>query len=92
MSGIGAASLDTGARISAGAARRLACKAGIIAMVLNGDSIPLDMGREERLFSKHQRIALGVQYGGCAAVNCDRPPAWTEAHHPHSWPKAAAPT
>lgn len=52
MSGIGAASLDTGARISAGAARRLACKAGIIAMVLNGDSIPLDMGREERLFSK----------------------------------------
>ncbi len=87
MSGIGAASLDTGGRISAGEARRLGCKAGIIPMVLNGDSVPLDMGREQRLFNKHQRIALAQQYSGCAATNCDRPPAWTEAHHPEPWAK-----
>lgn len=85
MSGIGAASLDAGGRISAGEARRLACNAGIIPMVLNGNSVPLDLGREQRLFTKHQRIALGVRHGGCAATNCDRPPAWTEAHHSHSW-------
>ncbi len=85
VSGIGAASLDTGLRISAGEARRLACKAGIIPMVLNGDSVPLDLGREQRLFSKHQRIALGVKYGGCATTNCDRLPAWTETHHVHPW-------
>ncbi len=85
MDGVGIASLDTGGRISAGEARRLACRAGLIPMVLNGDSIPLDLGREQRLFSKHQRIALAHQYGGCAAANCDRPPAWTEAHHPKSW-------
>lgn len=84
MSGIGAASLDTGGRISR-AARRLACKAGIIPMVLDGDSVPLDLGREQRLFNKYQRIALAHQYGGCAAVNCDRPPAWAEAHHPEQW-------
>jgi len=85
MSGIGTASLDTGGRISAGEARRLACRAGIIPMVLNGDSVPLDLGREQRLFNKHQRIALAELYGGCAATNCDRPPAWTEAHHPEPW-------
>jgi hypothetical protein len=85
MTGIGAASLDTGGRISAGEARRLACKAGIIPMVLNGDSVPLDLGREQRLFTKHQRIALAQIYDGCAAANCDRPPAWTEAHHPEQW-------
>lgn len=84
-SGLGSASLDTGGRISAGEARRLACKAGIIPMVLNGDSVPLDLGREQRLFSKHQRLAMAHRYGGCAAANCDRPPGWVEAHHPEPW-------
>jgi len=85
MSGIGAASLDTGGRISAGEARRLGCKAGIIPMVLGGDSVPLDLGREQRLFNKYQRLAMAHRYGGCAAANCDRPPAWVEAHHPKPW-------
>ncbi len=44
MSGIGVAIIDTGHRISAGEARRLACKAGIIPMVLDGKSMPLDRG------------------------------------------------
>ena len=54
-------------------------------MVLDGDSVPLDLGRERRLFSKHQRIALAQQYGGCAVTNCDRPPAWAEVHHLDPW-------
>ena len=85
MTGIGAASLDTGGRISAGETRRLGCKAGIIPMVLGGDSVPLDMGREQRLFNKYQRLAMAHRFGGCAAANCDRPPAWVEAHHPEPW-------
>ena len=87
MSGIGAASLDTRERISAGETRRLGCTAGIIPMVLGGDSVPLDLGREQRLFNKYQRIAMAHRYGGCAAANCDRPPAWVEAHHPKPWAK-----
>jgi hypothetical protein len=51
-------------------------------MILDGDSVPLDMGRERRLFTTHQRIALHHKYGGCAADNCDRPPAWTEVDLP----------
>jgi hypothetical protein len=85
MSGLGAAALDTGHRISAGEARRLACKAGIIPMVLDGDSVPLDLGREQRLFSRYQKIAINHRYQGCAARNCDRPPAWTEFHHVQPW-------
>ena len=85
MSGIGAATLDTCARVSAGETRRLGCKAGIIPMVLNGASVPLDMGREQRLFNKYQRLAMAHRFGGCAAANCDRSPAWVEAHHPNPW-------
>lgn len=87
MTGIGAASLDTGGRISAGEALRLGCRAGIIPMVLDGDCVPLSLGRKRRLHNTYQRIALNYRYGGCAAENCDRPPAWTEIHHPHPWSK-----
>jgi hypothetical protein len=82
MSGIGVAALDTGHRISAGEARRLACKAGMIPMVLDGDSVPLDVGREQRLFDRYQKIAINHRYHGCAAHNCDRPPAWMELDLP----------
>jgi hypothetical protein len=85
MSGVGVATLDGGARISAGEARRLMCRAGVIPAVLGGDSMVLDLGREQRLFDRHQRLALNLRYNGCAAANCDRPPTWTEAHHKDPW-------
>jgi hypothetical protein len=85
MSGVGVAVTDTGHRISAAEARRLACKAGIIPMVLDGNSVPLDLGREQRLFDRYQKIAINHRYHGCATDNCDRPPAWMEYHHQHPW-------
>ncbi len=85
QSGLGVAVLDTGDRMSAGQARRLACEAGLIPMVLGGESMPLDLGRERRLFSKHQRIALAQRFGGCAGLTCDRPPSQTEVHHLDPW-------
>ena len=90
MSGIGVASLDTGHRISAGEARRLACRAGIIPLVLDGESVPLDLGREKRLFDRYQKIAINHRYNGCAAHNCDRPPAWVEFHHVDPWSRGGA--
>jgi hypothetical protein len=84
-SGIGAATLETGTRISAGQARRLACTAGLIPAVLGGESVVLDLGREQRLFDRHQKIAMNLHYGGCAAEGCDRPPSWTEGHHLDPW-------
>jgi hypothetical protein len=86
LGGIKAASLDTGGRISAGQARRLACSAGIIPVVLGGPSVPLDVGRKRRFHTEAQRIAMGIRDGGCTAVGCDAPPGMTEAHHDEvSW-------
>jgi len=84
---LGAASLDTGGKISAGEARRLCCDAGIIPVVLGGGSVPLDVGREQRFHTKAQRIAMGVRDGGCTAETCDRPPGWCESHHEEEWAK-----
>ena len=85
LGGLKAASLDTGDRISAGEARRLACRAGIIPIVLGGQSVPLDAGRKRRFHSEPQRIAMGIRDGGCRAAGCDAPPALTQAHHRTPW-------
>ena len=85
VSGIGAAGLDTGVRISARDARRLACNAAIIPAVLGGESQPLDLGRTRRLHSAAQRKALALTHDSCAIGTCDRPFAWTEIHHLHPW-------
>ncbi|GAB3773280.1 hypothetical protein FB382_000159 [Nocardioides ginsengisegetis] len=84
-SGLGVAHLDTGVTITAGEARRLACNAGIIPAVLGGDSVPLDLGRESRLHSYHQRVGLSLIHDSCAITGCERPFAWTEIHHPDPW-------
>lgn len=83
--GIGTATLDTGAEISAGQARRLACEAGILPLVLGGESVPLDLGRSQRLFTRHQAYALSARHDSCAADGCDRPFAWCELHHLLPW-------
>jgi hypothetical protein len=79
------ATLSTGCDLSASQARRLACNASILPMVLNGDSQVLDLGRADRLHDRNQRIALAKRDGGCSWKGCDRPPAWCEAHHLRPW-------
>ena len=81
----GVCTLDTGGRISASEARRLACRAGIIPMVLGGRSQPLDVGRKRRFHTEAQRLAMAVRDGGCTAKGCDAPPALCHAHHDDSW-------
>ncbi len=85
LDGLAGARLDAGTKISAGAARRLACNAGIVPVVLGGDSEVLDEGRAKRLHTLAQRRALSVTYDACAAEGCERPFAWCEIHHPLAW-------
>lgn len=82
---VGASRTDTGHQHSTGQARRLACQAGLLPAVLGGQSVPLDLGRQERLFRDSQRTALATVYDECAALGCDRPYAWCELHHEDPW-------
>ena len=79
------AGVDIGTLLSAGEARRLACNAGIIPMVLAGTSVPLDLGRTKRLFTQAHRIAITRTHQTCAAHGCERPIAWCELHHRNPW-------
>jgi hypothetical protein len=67
--------------ISASEARRLACNAGLLPVVLGSASVPLDQGRATRFYSGARRDTLAATQPTCRAEGCDIPAAWCEAHH-----------
>ena len=85
MGGLAAAALATGEVISAGAARRLACEAGVIPMVLGGTSEVLDVGRRRRFHTKAQRLAIAQRDKTCVVGGCDAPPSRCHVHHVIPW-------
>jgi hypothetical protein len=66
-------------------AERLACAGDTVTITLDPHGQPLDVGREQRLYSRRQRIALAARDGGCRWPDCERPPSWSEAHHIRHW-------
>lgn len=85
IDGLGTATLDTGECLTAAEARRMACDAGIIPMVLGSDSMPLDVGRQHRLATAAIRDALAQRDQGCSFPSCDRSPRYCQSHHISHW-------
>ena len=71
--------------VSISSAWRLSCEGGVAGIVLDDAGLVLDFGREQRFFTRKQKEALAILWGGCACPGCDRPPSWTEAHHIVFW-------
>ncbi|MEO9104371.1 MAG: DUF222 domain-containing protein [Terrimesophilobacter sp.] len=71
--------------VSIGTVERLICTSGTIPIRFGDDGNVIDLGRESRLFTSRQKIALSARDGGCMFEGCDRPAGWTEAHHINHW-------
>jgi hypothetical protein len=70
--------------ISAATVQRFSCN--IDTVMVNFDrGFAIDVGRDQRLFTRRQRIAISARDGGCMFPGCDRPPSWTEVHHINEW-------
>jgi hypothetical protein len=67
-------------------ATRLQTAATMLPPTLGGaPTQPLEVGRTTRVVNPAQRAALIIRDRGCAFPDCDRPPAWCEAHHLVHW-------
>jgi hypothetical protein len=62
-----------------------ACDTGYVPVTVDACGNALDVGREQRLFTPKQRIALAIRDGGCRWQGCDRPASYCEAHHIDEW-------
>ena len=74
-----------GSPIPVETARRHACDAEIIPVVLGGDGLPLDVGRAKRLATREQRTALRSMYRTCAIDGCDSHFDLCHIHHLIEW-------
>lgn len=64
---------------------RTICAAGTVLVGVGDQGNIIDLGRESRLFTTHQKVALATRDGGCMFEGCERPAGWTEAHHINHW-------
>jgi hypothetical protein len=74
-----------GEAVPAEAVDRALCEGDCVELTMTPGGSPLDLGRRSRLYGQRQREALAVRDGGCLWPGCDRPPAYTEAHHTRQW-------
>jgi hypothetical protein len=80
-----AAEMEFSLPISSKAVERLACDCSVTRILLDSDSMVIDVGRAKRVVSAPQSKALKVRDRGCTWPGCDRPAPWTSAHHVVHW-------
>ena len=76
---------DGGYALPGGVVEARLCDAGAIPVIWDPNGRPLDVGRELRLFSRKQRIAIAARDGGCVWPSCSAPISQCEYHHIDHW-------
>ena len=77
--------LEFAGAVSAATVQRLACDARVRRILLGPTSAVIDVGRALRLPSPAARAVLRARSGGCEWPGCERPVAFTNAHHLVHW-------
>jgi hypothetical protein len=85
LAGAPAADMEHSLPISSKAVERLACDSSIARVLLDSDSMVIDVGRSKRVVSEPARRALGARDGSCRWPACDRPASRCAAHHVVHW-------
>lgn len=64
---------------------RIACDCSVTRILMEGDSVVVDVGRARRVISPSQRKALCAQDPICRWQGCHRPAAYAYGHHVRFW-------
>ncbi len=85
LEGASGGDLEFAGPVTAATVQRIACDASIRRVLLGPGSLVIDVGRSRRLPSVSGRDALRARSGVCAWPRCERPMAYTNAHHLVHW-------
>ncbi len=83
--GPGAGTTALGSAISAARVRMLACDGNVTRIVIGPDSVPLDVGRSQRVVPPHLRRAVELRDTTCVFAGCEAPTWWCDVHHVLHW-------
>ena len=86
------ATLADGTPIPLSKVAQALCDCQLGRIVLDADSVPLDLGRPTRLFSAAQRRAVILRDRACGWNGREVPAAYGEIHHIHWWDRDDGPT
>ncbi|WP_238419257.1 HNH endonuclease signature motif containing protein [Gordonia sp. 'Campus'] len=64
-------------------ARALTCDGTLTEVVVDAATVPLDMGREKRVYPAELRKAVVIRDACC--IKCGAPPSHTQVHHIQHW-------
>ena len=64
---------------------RLIDQADIYFVAVDAHGVPLHLGRQRRIATLGQTVALIARDKGCSFPGCDTPPEWCERHHITAW-------
>jgi hypothetical protein len=85
LPGAPAAELEYSLPISSGTVERLACDSSVTRILLDSESMVIDVGRAKRTISGPTRKALNVRDQHCVWPGCERPASWSQGHHLVHW-------
>jgi hypothetical protein len=85
VAGAAAGEMEFSVPLSSQTVRRIACDSSVTRIVLDQDSVVVDMGRSKRVIANSLRTALKVRDGHCRWPGCERTASWCDGHHVVHW-------
>ena len=85
LSGAPAAEMEFSLPISSKTVERFACDCSVTRVLLNQESVVIDVGRAERTIKGPKRRALNARDQHCQWPGCERPASWCDGHHILHW-------
>ncbi|GEL95671.1 HNH endonuclease signature motif containing protein [Cellulomonas composti] len=83
--GFAPAVTSDGLALTLAEAARILCDCTVTRVVVDAASMPLDVGRAQRLHTAHQRRAVHARDRGCAWNGCGALAHWCDVHHVRWW-------
>ena len=81
LAGAAAGEMEFSLPISSAAVKRLACDCSVTRVLLDQDSLTIDVGRSKRIMSSGLRRALRARDGHCQWPGCERAASLCQGHH-----------
>ena len=85
LAGAPAAEMEFSLPVSSATVERLACDCSVTRVLLDSESVVIEVGRSRRVVSGPARRALAARDRHCRWPRCERPASWSAAHHVVHW-------